>query len=125
MAKRNITWFINKHQDLKEERDELLNEVKVVKKKIEKLEGEALVKFDKEDIEGAKSEYATAYIEEREHLSIADRRTFEKYVKRTGFMELFQNRISIEAYRELVAQGYKPAGVGSYTEVNFRTRRRS
>lgn len=121
---KNVGWYVDEHQRLKNDRDELLAEVSVVKKQITSLEEEALKKFDKEDIQGVKGELATGFIEERDHYNISDRRKFEQYIKRTGHMELFQGRVSAEAYRELVATGKKPAGVGVYHATSFRTRKR-
>ncbi len=122
--KKTVGWYVDRHQELKDERDALLEEVKTVKKEISDLEEAALEKFGKEEIEGVKGELATGYIEERDHYNISDRRKFEQYIKRTGHMELFQGRVSAEAYRELLAQGKKPAGVGIFHAVNFRTRKR-
>lgn len=130
MAKRkkrtvkNMNWYVDEHQRLKVVRDALLDEVKAIKAHIAAHEEEALEKFGKEDLQGVKGELATAYIEEREHFNISDRRTFEKYVKRTGNLQLFQGRVSSEAYKELRAQGKKPAGVGTFTKTSFRTRKR-
>ena len=123
-VRKTVGWYVDEHQRLKNERDALLEEVNAVKKKITALEDEALEKFDKEDIQGVRGELATGFIEERDHYNIADRRKFEAYIKRTGHMELFQGRVSAEAYRELVAQGKKPAGVGVFHKVSFRTRKR-
>ena len=121
---RNVNWFVDAHYKLKQKRDALLDKVGDVKKDIEKLEAEALHKFGKEGIEGARGSLATGYVEERDHVRVADRRALDAYVKRTGHLELFQNRVSAEAYRELLAQRKKPAGVEIYTSVNFRTRKR-
>ena len=93
-ARRTVQWFIDTHYTLKQERDELLAEVKEVKKEIDKVADEALERFGKEGIEGARGAQATAYIEERDHFNMEDRRKFEAYVKRTGHFELFQGRVS-------------------------------
>ena len=121
---RNVNWFVDAHYKLKMKRDVLLDKVNDVKADITKIEAEALHKFGKEGIEGAKGRIATCYVEERDHVRVSDRRALDAYVKRTGHMELFQNRVSAEAYRELLAQRKKPAGVEIYTSVNFRTRKR-
>jgi hypothetical protein len=121
---RNVNWFVDAHYKLKQKRDALLGKVDDVKQDITKLEAEALHKFGKEGIEGAKGKLATGFIQELDHVRIADRRALDAYVKRTGHMELFQNRVSAEAYRELLAQRKKPAGVEIYTSVHFRTRKR-
>jgi hypothetical protein len=123
-TRKTVGWYVDAHQKLKDERDELLEEVNAVKKEITTLEEKALEKFGKEGLEGARGENATGYIEERDHFNIADRRKFEQYIKRTGHMELFQGRVSAEAYRELLAQGKKPAGIGVFHKVSFRTRKR-
>ncbi len=129
MAKRkrtvkNVGWFVDQHQRLKTKRDALLDQVSAIKKEITALEEEALAKFGKEDIQGVRGELATGYIEETDHVNIQDRRKFDQYVKRTGHFELFQGRVSATAYRELTSQGKKPAGVGVFHKVAFRTRKR-
>ena len=124
MARRKVSWYVDEHQRLKDERDDLLQLVNEVKKKISKVESDALERFGREEIEGVRGELATGFIEEREHYNITDRRKLDAYIKRTGHMELLQGRVSSEAYRELAAQGKKPAGVGVFHKVSFRTRRR-
>jgi len=121
---KTASWFIDQHYALKMKRDGFEAKKKEVNKAIEKLEAEALHKFGKEGIEGAKGKKATGFIQELDHIKIADRRALDKYVKRTGHLELFQNRVSSEAVKELWAQGKKPAGLDTYTSVHFRTRKR-
>lgn len=121
---RNVNWFVDQHYKLKQKRDKIQEQLNDVKKDIEKLEGEALHKFGKEGIEGAKGRLATGFIQELDHFRVADRAALDKYVKRTGHLELFQNRVSSEACRELMAQRKKPAGVEIFTSVHFRTRKR-
>lgn len=121
---RNVAWFIDHHYALKMKRDALEAKKKEVQKDIDKLEAEALHKFGKEGIEGGKGRKATGFIQELDHIKIGDRNALDKYVKRTGHLELFQNRVSGEAVKELWAQGKKPAGLETYTSVHFRTRKR-
>ncbi len=121
---KTVGWYVDEHQRLKDERDEALAVVTEKKQEISALEEEALECFDKEEINGTKTENATGYIQEQDHYNIQDRRKFETYIKRTGHMELFQGRVSAEAYRELVASGKKPGGVGVFHKVSFRTRKR-
>lgn len=121
---RNVNWFVDEHYKLKMQRDKLKEKWDDKKEEIEKLEAEALHKFGKEGIQGAKGKKATGFIQELDHVRVSDRRALDAYVKRTGHLELFQNRVSGEAYRELLAQRKKPAGVEIYTSVHFRTRKR-
>lgn len=121
---RNVNWFVDTHYKLKQQRDKIQEKLNEKKVEIEKLEAEALHKFGKEGIEGARGRLATGFIQELDHFRVADRNSLDKYVKRTGHLELFQNRVSAEACRELMAQRKKPAGVEIYTSVHFRTRKR-
>lgn len=122
---KNVNWYVDEHYRLKQKRDRAEAKVKEIKKDIEKHEAEALHKFGKEGIEGAKGKLATGFIQELDHVRVDDRKALDTYVKRTGHTELFQNRVTAEAYWTLLDQGKKPAGVGVYTSVHFRTRKRS
>lgn len=125
---RNVSWFIDEHYKLKQKRDAFEAKKKLVVKDIEKLEDEALHKFGKEGLEGAKGKKATGFIQELDHYNVADRRKLDAYVKRTGNFELFQNRVSGAAVEELQAASSRfkltSAGLGLYTSLHFRTRKR-
>lgn len=125
---RNVNWFVDAHYALKMKRDKLEDKVKDVKADIEKMEDEALHKFGKEGIEGAKGRVATGFIQELDHYNVADRRKLDAYVKRTGNFELYQNRVTGTAVEELMEANkrfsMKGAGIGLYTSTHFRTRKR-
>lgn len=123
-SKQPIGWWVDEHQRLKSEVDELQQKLNEAKRELNEFAEKALEKFGKEGLEGARGEHATGFVEERDHFNISDRREFEKYVKRTGHLELFQGRVSAEAYRELSSQGKKIPGVGIFTKRTFRTRKR-
>jgi len=126
--KKTVNWFADEHYKLKKKRDALKDKAKLVQKDIDKLEGEALEKFGKEGIEGARGRNATAFIQELDHYNITDRSKLDKYVKRTGNFEIFQNRVSGAAIEEISANNSRfkleSAGLGLYTSVHFRTRKR-
>lgn len=121
---KTVGWYIDEHQRLKDERDEIIQELVAKKAEIAEHADEALEHFSRDQIVGAKGDYATGYIEEKDVFKIEDRKKFDAYVRRTGHNELYQNRVNAEAYRELLALGKKPAGVEPFTVVNFRTRKR-
>ena len=121
---KTVGWFIDEHYRIKQQIAKAEEVVKKLKDKRDKHEAEALHKFGKDGIEGGKGRLATGFIQELDHFRVADRRKLDAYVKRTGHIELFQNRVSSEACRELMAQRKKPAGVEIYTSVHFRTRKR-
>lgn len=125
---KNVNWYVDTHYALKVKRDKLKDKVKEVVDDIEKLEGEALHKFGKEGIEGAKGKKATGFIQELDHYNVADRRKLDAYVKRTGHFELFQNRVSGDAVQDIEATSKRfkrsAAGIGLYTSTHFRTRKR-
>ncbi|MCK5644856.1 MAG: hypothetical protein KAJ19_28915 [Gammaproteobacteria bacterium] len=125
---KNVNWYVDEHYKLKMKRDALEKRKKEVISDIEKLEGEALNKFGKEGIEGAKGKKATGFIQELDHYNVADRRKLDAYVKRTGNFELFQNRVSGDAVQDIEATNKRfkrsSAGIGLYTSTHFRTRKR-
>ena len=126
--------FVENHYRLKELRDRLEEEVKLLKDEIAEIEEDALKSYDKQNLEGAKGRTALGFIEEREFYNVADRRELDKFVKRTGHYELYQNRIRPEAVREIFDDADDPgeidraklkkAGIGTFTSINFRTRKR-
>jgi hypothetical protein len=119
-----VAWWIDTHYKMKERRDKMAAALNAFKREIEDFEKEALKKFGKEGLEGASGSRAIGFIEERTHVQMGDREEFDKYVKKTGRTELFQGRVSAEAYRELSAQGLKIPGVKTVDMTYFRTRKR-
>ena len=125
---KNVNWYVDTHYKLKQKRDALEEKVKEVKAEIEAIEEEALRKFGKEGIEGARGRIATGYIQELDHYNVENRAKLDAYVKRNGLLHLFQNRVSKAAVEELMHD--KPrfklatAGLGQYTSVHFRTQKR-
>lgn len=124
----NVQSFADCHYALKQKRDALNDLVKQVKAVLAKIEEEAKVKYEKEGIEGARGENATAFIQELDHYSIEDRSKLDAYVKRTGNFELFQNRLSSAAVEEIQANNgrfkIESAGISMYTSKHYRTRKR-
>lgn len=125
---KNVNWYVDTHYALKMKRDAIKKKLDLVKKDIEKIEIAAINKFSVEDLEGVRGRKATGFIQELDHYGVEDRSKLDKYVKRTGCLELFQNRVNGEAVEELQAQSkrfsLKAAGISLYTSTHFRTRRR-
>jgi len=127
-ANKSVNGFADYHYALKMKRDALKDLTDQVKAILEKIEGEAKAKYEKESIEGARGEAATAFLQELDHYGIEDRSKLEKYVRRTGNFELFQNRVSSSAVEEIQATNkrfkIKSAGISLFTSTHFRTRKR-
>jgi len=75
--------FADLHYQLKQRRDALEKMKKRIGSILERIEGEARDKYEKEGIEGARGENATSYLQDLDHYSIADRDKLDKYIKRT------------------------------------------
>lgn len=127
-ANKNVQAFADIHYGLKQKRDAISDLEDQVKAILARIEEEAKVKYEKEGIEGARGENATAYIQELDHYGIADRSKLDKYVKRTGNFELFQNRVSGAAIEEIQANNKRfkiaSVGVSLHTSTHYRTRKR-
>jgi len=127
-AGKGVQAFADYHYALKQKRDALSSLEDGIKAIMAQIEEEAKAKYEKEGIEGARGENATAFIQELDHYGIDDRRKLDAYVKRTGNFELFQNRVSGAAVEEIQANNkrfkIKSAGISLYTSTHFRTRKR-
>lgn len=125
---KTVGWYIDRHYRLKEQRDKLIDELNAKKEEIEVLAEEALEKFTRNDIVGAKGRFATGYIQDRDVYSVSDRSKLDAFVKRTGLLEVYQNRVTSEAVDDILEMKPRltPASLGLdvFTIVNFRTRRR-
>jgi hypothetical protein len=127
-VKSKVQQFADTHYAVKKLRDGL----EVQRKKLyaiqERIEGEARAKYEKEGIEGARGEAATAYLQELDHYGIDDRTKLDRYIKKNGNFELLQNRVSVAAIEELMAVKPKlklsTLGVNHTTSKHFRTRKR-
>jgi hypothetical protein len=127
-AKSGVQRFADIHYGLKQRRGALEDVRKRIYAILERVEIEARAKYEKEGIEGARGEAATAFLQELDHYNVQDRSKLDRYVKRTGNFEIFTNRISGTAVEEIMANNkrFKPesAGIAHSTSKHFRTRKR-
>lgn len=125
--RRTASWYIARHIALKEQKEKLEEKLKEVNEKIAEIEFDALRKFDEDTIEGARSEVGTGFVQELEHYRVDDRAALDKFVRRNkSYMDLFQNRVSKEACKDIIKKrrGRAIPGVTYFTTRHFRTRRR-
>lgn len=83
------------------------------------LETEIFRKFKKAELEGARGRRAQCSISRSEVPVFEDQIAFNRYVLRTKSLDLFQNRLSVEAVRERWAAGKAVPGVGKFTKVRL------
>src|SRR5262249_7920656 len=94
--------------------------LRLVKQKRAKLETRLLKEFEKEDIDGTKLKGGgTARIRRATFFSISDRRKFDKYVIKHKALDLFQNRISSNAYKARLEEGEAVPGVGKFERIGI------
>lgn len=127
-AKSKVQGFADTHYAVKKLRDNLEKQRKKIYAIQERIEVEARAKYEKEGIEGARGDAATAFLQELDHYSIDDRTKLDRYIKKNGNFELLQNRVSVAAVEELLAAKPKlklsTLGVHHSTSKHFRTRKR-
>lgn len=104
---------------IREGRRRMQQEVDVVKAQENEIENIIFERFGKSDLEGARGKLAQCSIKRSEVANIDDWESFEKYVKKTGELDLFQRRISLEAIRERWAEGKTVPGVGKFTRISL------
>lgn len=104
---------------VREGRREMQKEVDAIKAQENEIENIIFERFGKSDLEGARGKLAQCSIKRSEVANIDDWESFEKYVKKTGELDLFQRRISLEAIRERWAEGRVVPGVAKFTKISL------
>jgi hypothetical protein len=89
-----------------------------------KMETRLLKDFESKDIEGCKGKKGVARVRRATFYSIKDRRKFEKYVLKHRALDLFQNRISAEAYKARLDEGEKVPGITSFDRFGITVTKR-
>lgn len=104
---------------IREGRRKMQQEVDAVKAQENEIENIIFERFGKSDLEGARGKLAQCSIKRSEVANIDDWEAFEKYVKKTGELDLFQRRISLEAIRERWSDGRAVPGVAKFTKISL------
>jgi hypothetical protein len=88
------------------------------------IEEKILAMFDKNTLEGAKGKNAQSSIKRSEVPTLKDWNKFEKYLKKTGELDLLQRRLSVDACRERWEAKKAIPGVEAFTVVKLVTTKR-
>jgi len=125
--KKTAGYYIDLHYKLKQERDAIIKKLNAKKAEIQAVADEATEAFGREDLVGGKGKLALGYFEDREIFSIADRSQLDRFVKKHGYFELYQNRVTGEAVHGVLARhprlSLKSMGLKRIELENFRTRK--
>jgi len=126
-GKVSVENLVREYQGLAKTRDdlELLLDSKLapVKEKMTKIEQQLLEYFDANGITSLKTQYGTPYKTILRKVSIADTNVFFGFIHQTQNYELFQKRVNLTIYEELVNSGVEVPGVKIDSAVKLKIRK--
>lgn len=99
-------------------------DLKELKRTRAKMESKLLKGFDKEDIDGCKGTRGVGHIRRAKFPSIKDRRKFNKYVLKHKALDLFQSRVSAQAYNDRLEEGEQVPGVEVFERISVSVTKR-
>lgn len=108
--------MIDKLYDLREKKRELEAQIKVIDGEFDGIEEQVMSKLAAEQVDASRGSKASCSISKTVVANIVDFDALAKYVKKTGYVHLFQRRISDPAFRELLDQGKKVPGLEPFTK---------
>jgi hypothetical protein len=94
------------------------------KRQEEMIEERIFKMFDKAELDGGAGRVAQASVSRSDVPTIEDWEKLENHVIRTGELDLFQRRLSVEACRERWGQRKAIPGVGTFTRVRLHLTKR-
>lgn len=94
------------------------------KRQEEMIEEKIFEMFDKAELDGGAGRVAQASVSRSDVPTIEDWEKLERYVIRTGELDLFQRRLSVEACRERWGQKKAIPGVAVFTRVRLHLTKR-
>lgn len=83
------------------------------------LETKLLKTFKQQELDGARGVKGAARINRRDLVSIKDRTKFNAYVLKNKAFDLYQARVSTEAYFARVEEGETVPGVGIFPKISI------
>jgi len=116
--------LIDKVYDADQIVKELERQIGIHKRKRDALKEKLLAKLNQQVIESGAGKRARAHIVKRVHVNIKDRAKLEAYVKKNDALDLFQNRINMEAYKARIENGEKVPGTDTYEDISVTVTRR-
>lgn len=104
--------LLEEYQSLKRQREELTQQINLIKGRLNELEAEMLVKLDELGSDNATVRGLGTVIRKEEIVpTIEDWDALNACVKENDMLYLFQRRLNAAAYRDLLDQGIEIKGV--------------
>lgn len=104
--------LLEEYQSLKRQREELTQQINLIKDRLNELEAEMLVKLDELGSDNATVRGLGTVIRKEEIVpTIEDWDALNTCVKENDMLYLFQRRLNAAAYRDLLDQGIEIKGV--------------
>jgi len=93
---------------LRNKKKELADEVAKIEAQMKETEGQLIERLEAEGSTKGSGKLGTCSISHSVVFNVNDWQKVEAYVKKTGHMQIFQRRLSVEAVREIVENSGKP-----------------
>lgn len=106
-------------QKIRAERQAVATKTEDLKEQESLVEDRIFSMFRKSELEGARGKLAQASIGKSDVPNIVSWPVLAKYIKKTGDLDLFQRRLSVEACRERWKDGEAIPGVKIFTKVKL------
>lgn len=113
---------IDKMFDLREQKRELEAKVSKIEAEYALLEGQLMEKMASEGTDKAAGKKAGVSVTTSVVTNVTDWDAFEKYVKRTGYFQLYQRRVSEPAVREVLEKKGSVPGTEPFTKRKLNLR---
>lgn len=117
--------LIDAYYRLREERNEVMNEVKEMNRKLEVLKLAITEKLEEQGLEGGRGHEATGSISESIVGSLQDYEKFSQFVYRHKKIHLLEKRISVPSFREELELRGEVPGVEPFTKIKLNVQKRS
>jgi hypothetical protein len=119
--------MIDNLNDLREQKRDLAAKIKVIEAAFDTLQAQIIERLDKEETRKGEGKKASASITEVivgqfDPDDPAARDKLHAYIKKTGYWQLLENRISATAFREILELKGKVPGLVPFTKRNLNLR---
>lgn len=122
MAKKTMGQLADEHFRLGKKIKQLRQQTKDLEHEQARIEAEAIELSEEQGNKLCRGNLADGEVRIEDRLNIKNPKELNTWVAKTGHFEIYQARVSSTGYRDLVAAGMKPPGIGIFKQPVFTTK---